>query len=273
MTTRSWLIASLVLLAVSATEAAAIQAAFCVAPGGSDANPGSETRPFATLERARQAVRGMNKEMTDDVIHVFQGGSIQMLTDVSIDPAGNVWGAISPKPQSPTLHTTPPRPGVEKLKENIKWLKSLSPRIKVGGYAFLAPLQGTYPYDQRPEWLLYNRSGKLNFNDDGTGPEAWADFSSGYREYPTSRCRDLCHQLVVRDTGRSIEHFSRLENRVGVRDVSTDADAQHVAHKVVGQVVYILQSGDMPQLVLHDGQQVNAIHGPRINRPQLLVDR
>ena len=30
---------------------------------------------------------------TGDVIHMFQGGSIQMLTDVSIDPAGNVWAA------------------------------------------------------------------------------------------------------------------------------------------------------------------------------------
>jgi hypothetical protein len=28
---------------------------------------------------------------TGDVIHVFQSGSIQMITDVSIDPAGNVW--------------------------------------------------------------------------------------------------------------------------------------------------------------------------------------
>jgi hypothetical protein len=28
-----------------------------------------------------------------DVIHIFQSGSIQMITDVSIDPAGNVWAA------------------------------------------------------------------------------------------------------------------------------------------------------------------------------------
>ena len=28
-----------------------------------------------------------------DVIHIFQSGSIQMVTDVSIDPAGNVWAA------------------------------------------------------------------------------------------------------------------------------------------------------------------------------------
>ncbi len=30
---------------------------------------------------------------TGDVLHVFSGGSIQMITDVSIDPAGNVWVA------------------------------------------------------------------------------------------------------------------------------------------------------------------------------------
>jgi hypothetical protein len=46
-----------------------------------------------------------------DAIHVFKGGSIQMLTDVSIDPAGNVWaannwndlnGAAAPDPFRPT---------------------------------------------------------------------------------------------------------------------------------------------------------------------------
>lgn len=30
---------------------------------------------------------------TGDVIHIFQSGAIQMITDVGIDPAGNVWGA------------------------------------------------------------------------------------------------------------------------------------------------------------------------------------
>jgi hypothetical protein len=30
---------------------------------------------------------------TGDVIHIFQSGSIQMITDVSVDPAGNVWAA------------------------------------------------------------------------------------------------------------------------------------------------------------------------------------
>jgi hypothetical protein len=30
---------------------------------------------------------------TGDVIHIFQSGAIQMITDVGIDPAGNVWAA------------------------------------------------------------------------------------------------------------------------------------------------------------------------------------
>jgi hypothetical protein len=30
---------------------------------------------------------------TGDVIHVFKSGSLQMLTDVAIDAAGNVWAA------------------------------------------------------------------------------------------------------------------------------------------------------------------------------------
>ena len=48
---------------------------------------------------------------TGDVIHMFQSASIQMITDVSIDPAGNVWAAnnwnsleaaASPNPSRPT---------------------------------------------------------------------------------------------------------------------------------------------------------------------------
>jgi hypothetical protein len=46
-----------------------------------------------------------------DTLHIFQSGSIQMVTDVSIDPAGNVWvannwnelnAAASPDPKRPT---------------------------------------------------------------------------------------------------------------------------------------------------------------------------
>jgi len=39
-------------------------ASFFVAPGGSDANPGDRDRPFATLARARDAVRTLRQTGT-----------------------------------------------------------------------------------------------------------------------------------------------------------------------------------------------------------------
>jgi hypothetical protein len=45
-----------------------------------------------------------------DVIHIFQSGSIQMVTDVSIDPAGNVWVANNWNSLQGAAGQDPPRP-------------------------------------------------------------------------------------------------------------------------------------------------------------------
>ena len=45
-----------------------------------------------------------------DVIHIFQSGSIQMITDVSIDPAGNVWAANNWNSLEATTSENPSRP-------------------------------------------------------------------------------------------------------------------------------------------------------------------
>ena len=45
-----------------------------------------------------------------DVIHVFTSGSIQMLTDVAIDPAGNVWAANNWNDPVAATAENPPRP-------------------------------------------------------------------------------------------------------------------------------------------------------------------
>jgi len=47
---------------------------------------------------------------TGDLIHVFSGGSIQMLTDVSIDPAGNVWAANNWNVPEAAVVDNPPYP-------------------------------------------------------------------------------------------------------------------------------------------------------------------
>jgi hypothetical protein len=45
-----------------------------------------------------------------DVIHIFQSGSIQMVTDVSIDPAGNVWIANNWNNLDAAAGSNPSRP-------------------------------------------------------------------------------------------------------------------------------------------------------------------
>jgi hypothetical protein len=45
-----------------------------------------------------------------DVIHIFHGGSIQMVTDVSIDPAGDVWAANNWNKLEAAAFPDPPRP-------------------------------------------------------------------------------------------------------------------------------------------------------------------
>ena len=45
-----------------------------------------------------------------DIIHVFQSGSIQMITDTSIDPAGNVWAANKWNLVEATTAKNPARP-------------------------------------------------------------------------------------------------------------------------------------------------------------------
>ena len=45
--------------------------------------------------------------------------------------------------------------------------------------------------------------------------------------------------------------------------------SQHAAHQVVRQGVEIVEAGDVPEFMLHDGQQVDPIYGPRIHGLQL----
>jgi hypothetical protein len=65
--------------------AGAAGATFYVAPGGSDANPGTQAAPFATLARARDAVRAVNETMTGDVVVVLRGGLYRLEEPVAFD--------------------------------------------------------------------------------------------------------------------------------------------------------------------------------------------
>ena len=61
-------------------------AEFYVAPNGNDAHPGTKAEPFATLERARDAVRHINRDMQEDMVVVLRGGTYRLNDTLVFEP-------------------------------------------------------------------------------------------------------------------------------------------------------------------------------------------
>ena len=71
---------SLFLMALSAQSAV-----LYVSPAGNDGNPGSEDRPLRTLERARDRVRLMNRNMTADITVYLEEGTYRLARPLMLD--------------------------------------------------------------------------------------------------------------------------------------------------------------------------------------------
>jgi len=87
------LVCLLVLSAVLSTTAstlanhAAVQATYYVSPDGNDLNAGTEAAPFKTIERARDAVRQINRAMTSDILVLIGGGEYPIRSTIEFNPA------------------------------------------------------------------------------------------------------------------------------------------------------------------------------------------
>jgi hypothetical protein len=95
MTNRNCFFTSLMLIMLPAPALADVQATFHVAPNGSDANPGTDALPFATVERARQAVRTINKAMTGDIVVVVRRGTYRIDRTITFDAEDSGTGGHS----------------------------------------------------------------------------------------------------------------------------------------------------------------------------------
>jgi hypothetical protein len=93
---------------------------------------------------------------------------------------------------------------VEKLRDAMRWLKSIDPRIKVGGYVYLAPADCTEPYQKR-EWLMHARDGSRLPGGDGISEAAVPDIMTGYRAYVLDQLKhmitDYGFDWIHMDTG------------------------------------------------------------------------
>lgn len=82
------LLACSVLLAAAAVAQAAcgdVMKTFHVSPSGNDANPGTQSEPFATIARARDEVRKINGNMKGDVAVVLRGGTYSISEPIVFD--------------------------------------------------------------------------------------------------------------------------------------------------------------------------------------------
>ncbi|KUO16493.1 carbohydrate-binding protein [Streptomyces dysideae] len=66
---------------------AATQATYYVAPNGDDANSGTITAPFKTLQHARDVVRTVNSNMTGDINVYLRGGNYPVSSTIGFTPA------------------------------------------------------------------------------------------------------------------------------------------------------------------------------------------
>ncbi|WP_197289235.1 ricin-type beta-trefoil lectin domain protein [Saccharothrix sp. NRRL B-16348] len=66
---------------------AATQATYYVAPDGNDANAGTITAPFKTVQRARDVVRTVNANMTGDIYVYLRGGNHPVSSTIEFTPS------------------------------------------------------------------------------------------------------------------------------------------------------------------------------------------
>ncbi|NUQ63189.1 MAG: right-handed parallel beta-helix repeat-containing protein [Pirellulales bacterium] len=71
--------------AIGQTACGDVMKTFYVAPAGDDANPGARERPLATLAGARDAVRGVNRNMTGDIVVMLAGGTYPISEPIVFD--------------------------------------------------------------------------------------------------------------------------------------------------------------------------------------------
>ncbi len=79
------LILSCLIVILSIKPLTAQATSLYITPSGSDANPGTQTQPFATLAKARDTVRTLNQNMTEDITVYLRDGMYYLTGPLQLD--------------------------------------------------------------------------------------------------------------------------------------------------------------------------------------------
>ena len=86
------LLGLVVAFAIGQTAGGDVMKTFYVSPAGDDANPGTKDLPLATLGGARDAVRGVNRNMTGDIVVILAGGTYSIAEPIVFDHRDSATG-------------------------------------------------------------------------------------------------------------------------------------------------------------------------------------
>ena len=79
------LVVSLATFSLGEEACGDVMKTFHVSPDGNDANVGTQSRPFATIGRARDVVREVNRDMTGDIVVLLHGGTYTITEPIVFD--------------------------------------------------------------------------------------------------------------------------------------------------------------------------------------------
>jgi hypothetical protein len=95
MNNRAILYAASIAMLIAFGSVSATATEFFIAPNGSDANPGTQAAPFATLEKARNAVRASVRDQSPAVIWLRGGDYSRTLSfDLSAADTNCIYRAM-----------------------------------------------------------------------------------------------------------------------------------------------------------------------------------
>jgi len=83
---RNPLVSLLACLLICPSVVWAQQDAYYVSPTGDDANPGTEAKPFKTIQKARDEIRGHNQNMSQDITVYLRGGKYELDETLLLEP-------------------------------------------------------------------------------------------------------------------------------------------------------------------------------------------
>ena len=196
-----------------------IQAVFYVSPDGDDSADGSEGAPFATLERARDAVRAINGSMTGDIVVRLRGGDYRITKPVDFDTRDSGTGGFTVRyeaceGESPVINGAVKVTGWTKYNDKL-WVAPLDRDIK---------LRNLYVNDRRANMGSVTVQAKGGYGDYNitAGQADWAWDSGKKSDGIVYGAGDMPRELFhVRNDDRLLLLPSRPTDALSLLDMHT----------------------------------------------------